>query len=330
MKQNYINHIVFVLDGSGSMRDLVTTVEKVFTNQIAYLAQRSTELDQETRVSIYIFDEKVECLIYDKDVMRLPKIQSYARGMTALLDATKLALDDLADTPQKYGDHAFLVYVLTDGQENASRHTAANLKKHIENLADNWTLAVLVPDQNGVHESKKFGFPANNISVWSTTSKGVEEVGNNIRKATESFMNSRSQGVRGTRNLFELDTSNLTMTTVKGHLQELKLDQYHLYPVQRDSAIKDLVEAWSQQSYRKGSAYYLLTKTEEIQGYKQLCVQHKTTGKVYSGVEARQMLGLPTYTVKVGPDTNADFDIFVQSTSTNRKLLAGTKVIVLV
>lgn len=46
---NYINHIALVLDASGSMQYLAQDVVKVADNQIAYLAQRSNELDQETR-----------------------------------------------------------------------------------------------------------------------------------------------------------------------------------------------------------------------------------------------------------------------------------------
>ena len=173
--QNYINHIVFVVDSSGSMSGLSNDVVKVFDAQIKHLAIRSKELDQETRVTVYLFNNSVRCLIYDKDVLRLPSLQDYYRadGGTALIDGTVTALEDLALTPQKYGDHAFLAYVMTDGEENASRHTSQDLVTKIKNLADNWTVAVLVPDQTGVHESKKFGFPANNIQVWNTTAGGI-------------------------------------------------------------------------------------------------------------------------------------------------------------
>lgn len=59
--QNYINHVALVLDASSSMSRLSGKVIEVADQQIAYLARRSRELDQETRVTVYVFANKVEC-----------------------------------------------------------------------------------------------------------------------------------------------------------------------------------------------------------------------------------------------------------------------------
>ena len=329
--QNYINHIVFVVDSSGSMSGLSNDVVKVFDAQIKHLAIRSKELDQETRVTVYLFNNSVRCLIYDKDVLRLPSLQDYYRadGGTALIDGTVTALEDLALTPQKYGDHAFLAYVMTDGEENASRHTSQDLVTKIKNLADNWTVAVLVPDQTGVHESKKFGFPANNIQVWNTTAGGIAKAGETIKAATDNFMAARAKGLRSTKNLFDLDVTKLTSAAVVTNLNQLSPTDYLLIPIQADSVIKPLVESWTKSPYINGSSYYQLTKPEEVQSYKQICIQDKVNGRVYSGVNARALLSLPNQSVKVNPASHNTFDIFVQSTSVNRKLIKGTKLLVL-
>jgi hypothetical protein len=50
-------------------------------------------------------------------------------------------------------------------------------------------------------------------------------------------------------------------------------------------------------------------------------------GKVYRGPEARKLLGLPDHSVRVRPGDH-QFKIFIQSTSINRKLLAGTQLLV--
>lgn len=329
--QNYINHIVFVVDSSGSMGGLSNEVVKVFDSQIQHLAIRSKELDQETRVTVYLFNNSVSCLIYDKDVLRLPSLKDYysPNGGTALIDGTVTALDDLALTPQKYGDHAFLAYVMTDGAENVSRRTPQDLVTKIKNLADNWTVAVLVPDQTGVHESKKFGFPANNIQVWSTTAGGIVKAGETIKAATDNFMAARAKGLRSTKNLFDLDITKLTSAAVATNLNQLSPTDYMLIPIQADSVIKPLVESWTKSPYVNGSSYYQLTKPEEVQSYKQICIQDKVNGRVYSGVNARALLSLPNQAVKVNPASHNTFDIFVQSTSVNRKLIKGTKLLVL-
>ena len=191
-----INHIVFVIDRSGSMENLKDSVISVFDNQIKYLSTRSQELGQETRVSVYLFNNSVRCIVYDKDVMRLPSLKDRYEpvGGTALLDGTIKALDDLEKTAQLYGDHAFLVYVITDGEENESTSKSTDLVRKIGSMPSNWTMAVLVPNQQGVFEAKKFGFPVNNIQIWSTDSAGILKAGENIRAATEQFLTNRQNG----------------------------------------------------------------------------------------------------------------------------------------
>ena len=181
-QQNYINHVAIVADGSYSMLYRTQDVVKVVDAQIAYLARRSTELDQETRITVYTFSSRntANCLIYDKDVLRMSSIAGLYKpdGMTALIDATILSIDDLKLTPEKYGEHAFLIYVLTDGAENDSFSKPALLKDKIAQLPGHWTIAAFVPNQTGVFEAKKFGFPADNIAIWdATTAKGVSEAG---------------------------------------------------------------------------------------------------------------------------------------------------------
>lgn len=326
-----INHLVFTIDKSGSMGHLTSDVVRVFDSQIRYWAKRSQELDQETRITAYLFNSKTECLVYDIDVLRLPSLSSYyyTSGQTALIDATMQSLDDLDKTTQIYGDHSYLVICLTDGQENASRFTPNELNKRINGLPDNWTLAVMVPDQNGVYESKRMGFPASNIQVWNVSKDGIDEVGNTLQKVADNFLENRSKGIRGTKNLFTFDTSKLTKTTIKSKLQELSPQKYLLLPVGKDSVIKQFVESWTKMDYLPGSAYYMLTKPEKIQPYKQLVIQDKMNGKVYGGTDARKILNLPDYEVKVNPTQHPNYQLFIQSSSVNRKLVKGTNLLVM-
>jgi hypothetical protein len=331
--QNYINHIVMVLDMSGSMQPHARELIKVADGQIAHLARRSKELNQETRVTVYVFNRQVECIIYDMDVLRLPSIASFYHptGGTALIDATVKAIDELGETPERYGDHAFLIYVLTDGEENSSalRFTPGKLTERITALPEHWTVAALVPNQIGKHEAKRFGFPPDNIAIWNPESAGgVEEVGRTIRDATESFMVSRAAGVRGSKSLFSTGVDAVNKNTVKV-LTPLSASKYKLTHVTDDSAIKSWVEDQCGLKYKLGSCYYELMKTETIQPQKDVAVLEIKTGKVYSGPAARDLLGLPDMQVRVKPDKNPEYKVFVQSTSVNRKLIAGTKLLII-
>ncbi len=150
-----------------------------------------------------------------------------------------------------------------------------------------------------------------------------------MQQSTDNFMRARSTGVRGTKNLFSLDTSKLSTTAVKTNLTELKSTDYKLLPVSKESVIQPFVESWKFE-FRQGMAYYQLSKPEKIQGHKQICVFEKKSGKVYSGSAARQLLGLPDHEVKVAPADFKEFSLYVQSTSVNRKLVPGTNLLVMV
>ncbi|MEE1753107.1 vWA domain-containing protein [Streptomyces sp. SP18CS02] len=341
--QNFINHVALVLDASSSMSHLSRKVVEVADQQIEYLARRSRELEQETRVTVYVFADKVECVIYDKDVLRMPSLQQLYRvgGMTALLAAALKSQRELAQTAQLYGDHSFLTFVLTDGQENAShrspdapardpRALVDAVAEMIETQEDNWTLAVLVPDQMGKREAMQCGFPKDNIAIWDATSThGLEEAGQVIQEATEKFMVGRAKGIRGSRAVFSTGAEAVNKDTIKAAgLRPAKSSDYQLIPVAREAAIRDWVIE-SGYTYRTGCAFYQLSKPEKIQARKQIAVLEKKTDRVFTGPEARALLGLPDVEVRIKPDHNDDFTIFVQSTSVNRKLVAQTRLLLM-
>lgn len=335
LQPNYINHIALVLDASGSMHHLSKALIKVTDNLVAHMATRSQELDQETRVTVYTFNSKAKCVVYDKDVLRLPSIATFYQptGQTALIDTAILSQQDLALTATKYGDHAFLTYVLTDGQENASHQRSEALQALLKGQPDNWTVAVLVPDMNGKFEAKKFGFPADNIAIWdATTERGMTEAGATITKATDSFMTARATGVRGSKSLFTMDSTAVNAKTLAASgLKPLRKDQFTLIPVvltQEKTWIRDFVQSCGL-TYVLGRSYYQLTKKERIQAQKQVAIVHKKTAEVYVGHDARHLLGLPDTEILVYPGHNAEYDIYVQSTSVNRHLVNHTKLLVL-
>lgn len=329
--KNLINHVVLVVDRSYSMSSLRNDTIRVFDNLIAQLADDSKLVGQETRVSVYLFGSKIECVIYDMDVLRLPSLSSLYQieGNTKLIDATVQAIDELGEIPTKYGDHSFLLYVLTDGQENESRNTAAALRTRIQSRSAYWTFAAFVPNRNHVGEAARFGFPTDNIMVWNTDSVGLKDFGTRVKTVTRSYMNARAKGIRSTSSLFKLDISNLNTQAVKRHLDKLSRNEYVIVPVRKEgSEVRTFCEYNGQiGEYNKGNAFYQLSKSEKIQANKQICLRDKLTGAVYTGDEARDLLKLPDFEVKVSPTDFGKYDIFVQSTSVNRKLVKGTELL---
>lgn len=337
IKQGLTNHVTLVLDRSGSMAGRERAVIDAVDAQIKSLAEMSVKMDQETRVTVVIFDDEVDVLVYDKDVLRLPSIAEYyqPRGMTALVDATLKSINDLEKIPELYSDHAFLLFVITDGAENRSRNTPSTLAAKVRSLGENWTVAALVPDLKGEQYAVKCGFPAGNILQWDTTGvEGFDRAATQIKAATTSFMQSRATGVRGSKSVFSNDASTVNSQTVTQALKPLNPSSYQILHITNDSVmrnkeIKQWVEKESGHRYVTGNCFYELTKSEKIQPQKRIVIMNKKTKKVYGGQDARNLLGLPDNEVRVRPDFNPEFSVFVQSTSVNRHLVGNSKLIMM-
>lgn len=339
---NIINHFNFILDASGSMSDHQTRLIEVVDEQIEHLAEKSKsdDMDQETRVSIWSFSDAndIRCLVWDKDVLRLPSIAKYyqIRGMTAFVDAALKSFADVKTTSQVHGDHSFVFYFVTDGLENASYNPKSALEAAIKARPDNWTLAALVPDKRGVEQAKNLGFPMGNIKIWdATTAEGLEEAAREIKQSSTSFMSFRTTGMKSTNNLFDMSAAAVNKSTIAAAgLAPLDPSEYILTTVIYGKNFQDgddWINAYTTNvlghQYVSGRGFYQLTLAPvKVQIQKDIAIVEKKSGLVYTGKNARALLGMPdNLEVTLRASQNPDYDIFIQSTSSNRKLLHGQK-----
>lgn len=101
--------------------------------------------------------------------------------------------------------------------------------------------------------------------------------------------------------------------------------RFQIMEVDNDQPIRNFVEN-NGLIFQKGRGFYQLTKTETIQGYKEVVLRENITGDLYSGEKARELLGLPrTGSTRTRPIVPHGYTAFVQSTSYNRKLIGGTE-----
>lgn len=345
-KDHLINHVALVIDASSSMQRHERDVVKVADNQIKLLAETSQRLNQETRVTVYFFADTVTCVLFDMDVLRLPSIASLYRpyGNTALIDAALVSQQDLALTVQKYGNHAFLTILLTDGENNIRPERAPQLLSLLQGQSDNWTFAALVPDIMAKRTLQSFGIPRDNIAIWDPhDAAGMSEAGETIAMAAGTFMALRATGGTGTRTLFSTAADAVNKATVAAAgLKPLDGKEYNLVPITRPRADqgvlnRDKHRVWeiaqftrhATGSFSVGKVYYKLSKKEKIGGNKDLAVLEVKTSRVFVGNGVRDLIGLPAVDANVAPDFNAEYEIYVQSQSTNRHLVPGTKLLVL-
>lgn len=361
ISEHRVTHVGVVIDESTSMRRHRTNLLKAYKALVERLARRSKELNEEVRLSVWTFtgayegwgssdkgikaEDAVQNIVWDIDVLRLPDISdSYVpHGNTALIDGAYQAIVDLEEVAVKYGDHSFVILVLTDGEENRSLTDKDTLREKIEGLPENWTLAALVPDKNGISEAVSFGFPRGNVDRWDTESaEGAIEVGERFADAADSFLTTRSQtGLRGTNTLFA-DVTKVNAATVEANLKPADPASYIMHyipPVtspfpkalkyRKKYRLDDYVTNVLGLRFVVGRNYYELIKSEEVQPNKDIAVMNRKTEKVYIGREARGLLGLSNDgKQRLRPGFNPEFAIFVRSDSTNRNMLEGQRILV--
>jgi len=131
---------------------------------------------------------------------------------------------------------------------------------------------------------------------------------------------------RGLNKMFStMLNRTLTAEDVEADLQAVPAGRFQVLDVDRDTAIKAFVQE-NGLGFKTGRGFYEFTKTETIQGYKEIVLMDRGTGDLFEGEKARELLGLPPgETARVRPAALEKFAVFVQSTSANRKLTKGTR-----
>ena len=176
MKQG-LTEIAFILDRSGSMHHLVDDTIGGFNSVI----QEQREGLGEVYVTTVLFSDNSKILhdhINIKDVPLLTTNEYRVAGCTALLDAIGTTIDNigirLAETPEENRPSKVMVFITTDGQENASReYTKARIKEMIEHQTNvyNWTFVFLGANMDAVAEGRDIGIT--HSATYTASSRGV-------------------------------------------------------------------------------------------------------------------------------------------------------------
>jgi len=334
-----VNHIAFVVDRSGSMGRIKAQVVRVFNNQLDTVQRNAKSAGQKTFLSTFMFHSTVDKPRHlATPVERVPKLalnDYQLGGSTALLDAVGTAITRLQKAKGATNKNtSFLVIIITDGQENASRHYTKSLKGLIAQVqkTGRWSLAFLVPpgSQNTL---TPFGIPKGNVTVWDATAKGTKVMDMKLAAGLSSFYAARASGKKSVTAFFTTDMSKVDVKSLST-LKDLSKG-FARWTVDKEVSIRDFVNAKLKASpalrtklgaaYETGRGFYELTKPETVQPRKTIAILKKKTKAIFGGDQARQVLGMPAGSnVKVKPGNHLDYSIFVQSTSNNRKLVRGT------
>lgn len=332
------NYIGFSRDHSGSMRSIAHAAMRDYNDQLGTIQAAATLQNQDTIVSVVTIGDGDRAIVgrevVNSNVQILKPLSRYPAdaGGTPLIASVFELIDIMSRVPDAASeDVSFLVMVTTDGQETQARHRGPELARKIRELqaTDRWTFVFRVPKQGGVRELQRLGLMISGVNVyeWDTTEKGVQtSTKANVEAFTEYFTQ-RSTGMKRTSR-FYANMEDISVDEARKALVDVSNEVQFLDVAARDAGtlIRPFVEAKLGEPMNRGGAFYQLVKLEpKVQANKRIAIRDKSTGTVFAGDAARTMLALPTSgTVRLAPDELGEWDVFIQSTSVNRKLDANT------
>ena len=181
MREN-LTEMVFVLDRSGSMRNLTADTIGGFNE----LIEKQKKLEGDAYVTTVLFDHEYEVLhdhVALGEVAPLTDREYFARGGTALLDAVGRTINTvgarLAATPEEERPAHVVFVITTDGMENAScEYTAKQVREMVEHQQQkySWQFVFLGANMDAVSEAGKLGISAKYAANFAPSRRGVSQM----------------------------------------------------------------------------------------------------------------------------------------------------------
>lgn len=179
MKKN-LTELVFILDKSGSMVGLESDTIGGFNAML----QKQKALPGECRITTVLFDNRCE-LLHDRiDIRAVQPItgkEYFAGGSTALQDAIGKTIHKIGtaqkNTAEDYRAEKVMFVIITDGEENASRHYSSTQVKEMirwQKERYGWEFIFLGANIDAVETAGRFGINADRAADYVPDGEGTE------------------------------------------------------------------------------------------------------------------------------------------------------------
>jgi hypothetical protein len=214
-------HVLQVLDRSSSMSTGKEITISTYNEQLDVMKQAQKKDGGEVTVSLVMFSYGAELVYKAKalDQVETLNLENYIPGgMTALYDAIGLAIET-AQSLDASGDTAFLLQILTDGEENQSKiYTAEKLKSMIEELSatGKWTVTVSGPKGQVDVFAKNVSIPLGNTTGFDphsllsrASNKGI------MVEAQAQYFASRAMGMTSVETAYSSVVKDLSDQDLK-------------------------------------------------------------------------------------------------------------------
>ena len=152
----------------------------------------------------------------------------------------------------------------------------------------------------------------------------------------EDELISKGKMTRGVSNMFErlLPGRDRAGRFLAKDFASVPAGRFQVMDVDTETRIDEFVKK-NGLAFQKGRGFYQLTKYENaVQPHKEIILEDKRTGDMFSGVKSREILGLPidrtvslspTAVATKGSEDASKYNIFIQSTSLNRNLKMNSR-----
>ena len=331
---NQIDYIAIVLDSSASMRSIQYDAKAMFDLIVTNIKNNASK--NKIYLSLYTFDSGIQTVLQAVDVTSIANVTrliNYSPNghATAIFNATTQVINDFEAIRKSYSatdNVSFVINIITDGENNAGNISAANLNQYMQSMqnTDKYTFAFMLPVGFKNKFCSTFQIPSGNVAEWEQNSKGTQAASTISTQSFNQYFATRSAGATSTKTFYS-NAANITQQDLS-KLTNIA-HQIKTYPVKAETELRDFCIQVTGSPFVKGAPFYQLTKPEKIvQSYKTILIRKKKTREIYAGPEARTLLGLPIgVDIRLNPGNHADYDIFIQSFSVNRKLVRGTDLI---
>jgi hypothetical protein len=329
------SRVFLILDASGSMQAVRKEVVDSINAQIAQIGGASASEKVETFVSLIPFASDVNAPLFDqvapRSIARIERESYIPSGGTALFDVIGTTIQDAEDYEDEKGrETSILVMIFTDGEESgaSSRFKAQDIANIIRAkiATDRWSFVFSAPPGKGDAIQNLFKLGSGNIQEWEASRAGVEKITRSINSGIDTYMRNVKIGNYSTRSygsFFSPKLAGLSAAEVKRNLDD-RTNEFFQWLVPIDQRIDELVHRRGI-VYRPGSGYYQLVKKVTVQSFKDILIRDKVSGKVFGGDGIRDVLGIPEGgSIELYPSYSGKYDVFIMSTSWNRKLFGGT------
>lgn len=195
--------VLVILDKSGSMDSCKNETIRGFNEQVQVIRKNAQKVRSAT-VSLITFNENVDFDFFNQAPDKLVELTSSnykPDGMTALNDAIGMTLDRIEKVVKDNEELSYLVTIISDGDENASKEYAdvSKLRQRIEQLeaTGRWTFTYMGANQDMLEVQRNYGIRADNVTAYDATPQGTL-IANSLRSTgTMSYFSAIGNGETG-------------------------------------------------------------------------------------------------------------------------------------